>query len=537
MAKFDYKKWVTENKYGKINEQAGTMCYACQTPDGTGIYGKSPNPISAASINGGTIISTPLSTLQQQSGYTAMGGAVMNGSYIGDPNFTGISSGCGGGPAIGYFYDQAFVTGFCPSVGSGTTTTTTTPTGSATGSGAVTGSATGSGTTTTTTGSATGSECFYCDPFVYAQTQQLTPYPGSQPHSNGILCTPNNVPISSLPNPFDNSNPGFTFPNQVQLVHPSMDGPSSTYVKWTNMNIGCAASASVITSTGGPTQAGTGSFDDYGIGGGTQFNYPNNWSATGWTNNFVDMMLAHPNPCNFLNQRYNQFGNQLQQGGMGPLQTNLTYQKFAVVHALLGLTGCGLPNPNPFTSLLQEQINEIKLDPAAKQILQKREKEIRGLSRKKETGKRRRRNENKINTLKRIIKETLSELQEKQKACSCRNGVCKTAGGDLCPSHECGGACKGSERGRDRKDELYNVGKDYCVVDGDGIEGPLPDCSGGCPCKAGCVCINKDTGYPKGMVMAKDRSMGKLKRIKGKMVYYREKRIMRETKGCTSCNK
>ena len=62
---------------------------------------------------------------------------------------------------------------------------------------------------------------------------------------------------------------------------------------------------------------------------------------------------------------------------MGPLQTNLVYQKFVVVHTLLELTGCGLPSPNPFTSLLQEQINEIKLDPAAKQILQKREKEIR----------------------------------------------------------------------------------------------------------------------------------------------------------------
>ena len=34
---------------------------------------------------------------------------------------------------------------------------------------------------------------------------------------------------------------------------------------------------------------------------------------------------------------------------------------------------------------------------------------------------------------------------EGKKACSCRNGVCKTASGDLCPSHECGGACKGSD--------------------------------------------------------------------------------------------
>ena len=86
------------------------------------------------------------------------------------------------------------------------------------------------------------------------------------------------------------------------------------------------------------------------------------------------MMLAHPNPCNFLNQRYNQFGNQLQQGGMGPLQTNLVYQKFAVVHTLLELTGCGLPNPNPFDLLLQEQINKINLDPAAAELLAKREK-------------------------------------------------------------------------------------------------------------------------------------------------------------------
>ena len=150
----------------------------------------------------------------------------------------------------------------------------------------------------------------------------------------------------------------------------------------------------------------------------------------------------------------------------------------------------------------------------------------------------------KISALKRIIKETLLELQEKQKACSCRNGVCKTAGGDLCPSHECGGACKGSESGRDRKDELYNIGndQDYCAIDGDGIEGPLPQCtscSSNPSCGSGCICINGKTRYPKGIVGAKDGSMGKLiKNPKSKfLIYYREKRSMRETKGCTSCNK
>jgi hypothetical protein len=294
------------------------------------------------------------------------------------------------------------------------------------------------------------SGCFYCDPYAYAQTQQLTLNPNSNPVSN-YHCSPSTISGISDPQGLF-ANPDFGQTSIFSYVVALQNTNDYNYI-----DAGCAASASLITTsttpTGGPTQAGTGSFDDYGIGRGTQFNYPNNWSVTGWTDNFVEMMLAHPNPCNFLNQRYNQFGNQLQQGGMGPLQTNLVYQKFAVVHTLLELTGCGLPSPNPFTSLLQEQINEIKLDPAAKQILQKREKEIKGLSRKKETGKRKRRNENKINALKRIIKETLSELQEKQKACSCKNGVCKTAGGDLCPSHECGGACKGSESGRDKKDE------------------------------------------------------------------------------------
>ncbi len=80
----------------------------------------------------------------------------------------------------------------------------------------------------------------------------------------------------------------------------------------------------------------------------------------------------------------------------------------------------------------------------------------------------------------------------------------------------------------DRKDELYNIGpdKDYCVVDGDGIEGPLPNCPSGCPCGAGCVCMDGKTRYPKGIVGAKDGSMGKLKRIQGKIVYYRSKRSM-----------
>ena len=35
MAKFDYKKWVTENKHGKLNEQAGSALVALRTCGGS----------------------------------------------------------------------------------------------------------------------------------------------------------------------------------------------------------------------------------------------------------------------------------------------------------------------------------------------------------------------------------------------------------------------------------------------------------------------------------------------------------------------
>ena len=69
-------------------------------------------------------------------------------------------------------------------------------------------------------------------------------------------------------------------------------------------------------SSWSPDMWSTGSYQDY----------------INWYESFYTNVLGRNNPCNFLNQRYNQFGNQLQQGGMGPLQTNLTYQKFSVVH-------------------------------------------------------------------------------------------------------------------------------------------------------------------------------------------------------------
>ena len=135
------------------------------------------------------------------------------------------------------------------------------------------------------------------------------------------------------------------------------------------------------------------SSDGFGIGQGLSFNYPSGFDVVNWTTTFVSNMMNHPNPCNFLNQRYNQFLGTLQAGGIGILQTNMTYQKLAVVYFLLGndYTGCVYPSPDPAITLLtspvtvmpqgpnpnlQEQRGSIKIDPAALSVLRKMKNQI-----------------------------------------------------------------------------------------------------------------------------------------------------------------
>ena len=50
-------------------------------------------------------------------------------------------------------------------------------------------------------------------------------------------------------------------------------------------------------------------------------------------------------------------------------------------------------------------------------------------------------------------------LKEKEKKCKCKNGVCITAGGNLCPSHECEGACRGSDSKLKEITPLVKMGK------------------------------------------------------------------------------
>jgi hypothetical protein len=137
--------------------------------------------------------------------------------------------------------------------------------------------------------------------------------------------------------------------------------------------------------------------------GGAGFNYPQGWDAGNWTNNFVNMILNHPNPCNFLNTQMNNFLNTLFAGvttgnvgfdingnitppvsalSVGVLQANLLMQKIVVIYELLGMVGC-------LGSSLEEQrvdkssIKNIKMDPKAKDVLRKSADKLKGLANKK----------------------------------------------------------------------------------------------------------------------------------------------------------
>ena len=193
-----------------------------------------------------------------------------------------------------------------------------------------------------------------------------------------------------------------------------------------------------------PQLEGCGAEGSFGTSGNyTVFDYPSGFDVTQWTASFIDMIINHPNPCNFLTQRITQFNNQLS-AGVGPLQANQLMQKIAVCQELYQMVGCGGMN---------EQISGVKkykLDPKAAAVIRRMAPKLRGLASK---GRGVKKESKKISALKRIIKETLSELQEAPKKCKCKNGVCKTAGGTLCPAHECDNKCKGVEDTVDKKNK------------------------------------------------------------------------------------
>ena len=139
------------------------------------------------------------------------------------------------------------------------------------------------------------------------------------------------------------------------------------------------------------------------MGNYTVFDYPPGFNPSDWTANFIDMIINHPNPCNFLTQRITQFNTQLVTGNVGPLQANQLMQKIAVCQELFQMVGCGGMN---------EQISGIeryKLDPKAAAVIKRMAPQLRGLASK---GRGVKKESKKMSTLKTIIKEALSKLKE-----------------------------------------------------------------------------------------------------------------------------
>ena len=259
MAKFDYKKWVTENKYGSLNEQQtsepGTT-YLLRTCNGS-------NNISQClpdSFFGGSPVSV---------GHTFK---------IGYPPHPHSS---GGGIRAVFVKDVE-------------------------------------------------GACTWYDP-------GSTQYPTNTPSS--ALIDPG--PLTSCPN-----NPDMPVPVDPDPVDPDPVDPDT-----------------------GEEEGSFGTMGNY-----TVFDYPPAFNPSDWTANFIDMIINHPNPCNFLTQRITQFNTQLVTGNVGPLQANQLMQKIAVCQELFQMVGCGGMN---------EQISGIKrykLDPKAAAVIKRMAPQLRGLA-------------------------------------------------------------------------------------------------------------------------------------------------------------
>ena len=293
-----------------------------------------------------------------------------------------------------------------------------------------------------------------CQWYVPSPNAPLNPFPVNPPTEAHIAPGP----LDSCPN---NPNAIISDPVDEDFVcygcHPTLNQIATTITAFSSADENGVCGTVNFSSPGEdpsivtfyddvnhPQLEGCGAEGSFGTSGNyTVFDYPSGFDVTQWTASFIDMIINHPNPCNFLTQRITQFNNQLS-AGVGPLQANQLMQKIAVCQELYQMVGCGGMN---------EQISGVKkykLDPKAAAVIRRMAPKLRGLASK---GRGVKKESKKISALKRIIKETLSELQEAPKKCKCKNGVCKTAGGTLCPAHECDNKCKGVEDTVDKKNK------------------------------------------------------------------------------------
>ena len=414
MAKFNYKKWVTKNKYGSLNEQGitgslftgsatGSGCVidgvqgmqlrsvdmCCENPAFSNYYLDTPIEgcrwgSNALYINTGVLPSSPAELYN----YCAVVEDEVNGGYR-TPNQSDVGR---------LIYRNGFQTN------KNSVITQVLP------------------INPNTVGAHSPSKYNFLDGCVTNDN-----YP------DGPLGSGDPDPID--PDPVEEFGPCYgCVDNQIT--------PNAGFTNSNNAGVcGTVNGVTFYDDENHPQLEGCGAEGSFGTGGNyTVFDYPPAFDVVQWTANFIAMIIEHPNPCNFLTQRITLFMNQLQ-SGVGPLQANQLMQKIAVCQELFQMTGCsGINEQNRLSG-----IRRYRLDPKAANVLKKAARRLRGLAQRKRGRNRVRRENKQLSTIKRIIKETLSELQEKQKACSCRGNVCKTAGGDLCPSSECEGKCKGVE--------------------------------------------------------------------------------------------
>jgi hypothetical protein len=378
MAKFDYKKWVTENKYGKLNEQAGSATVKIRNCGGSSTATYCLPNASNYDLGHQFKYQSPqgirtgfLQSIVQQGCNMPGGSSYSNINTIEDP-YVGACANNNITPDI-------------PDTGGPT------PTGSNdvpdTGGPTPTGSQT-YGTQT----------CYYCYQGTVVQaTGSSNPEAAMYIFDSDCNVVGENVMGDS------------TFGNYLgaQLytlysttaggpINPDqLTGTTPASWQWTTNPDACGETTSPTGSNSGGELTGS-----FGTSGNyTVFDYPSGWEVTQWTAGFIDMIINHPNPCNFLQGRIDDFSGQLQ-GNIGPLQQNQLMQKLAVCQELFVLVGCGS---------LQEQSKKYKLDPKAASILKKMAPKLKGLA---SRGRGVKKESKKISTLKNIIRETILELQE-----------------------------------------------------------------------------------------------------------------------------
>jgi len=517
MAKFDYKKWVTENKYGKLNEQAepNPLCYGCE---------KIPN------VNNLTI--TDPYTLINGEPYTFTPSHIATGELITiayndldypTQNLENPGGYCGNEQPFGNFLLQTSpyidsLTAQCQASASmvngltltGSNTGGPTPTGSQTYGtqtcyycyqGTVV-QATGSSNPEageamyifdsdcnvvgenvmgdSTFGSYIGAQLYATDSTTVGGTINPNQLIGTTPASWQWTTNPDACGETTSPTGSNSEGEPTGSVEEFGPCYGCVNNQITPYSGFTNSNnAGVCGSVNGITyydDENHPQLENCGAEGSFGTAGNyTVFDYPSGFDVTQWTAGFIDMVINHPNPCNFLQGRIDNFSGQLQ-GNIGPLQQNQLMQKLAVCQELFVLAGCGS---------LQEQSKKYKLDPKASAIIRRMAPKLKGLAKRTKTIKK---EGNQISKLKNIIRETILELQEAE--------LGATGGG----------------------------GKSYCVPENDSIY--IEDCgscegkdSEGNPnkCNDGCICMSGKTNYP-------------TKGIRGR-------RLRKETKGCTNCNK